>query len=73
MSKIDDAGGYAYPSGESDNHGGATLRDFFAAHGLAGLVAAHAGKAVVPAPEKAAEMAYEYADHMLKRRTSPAA
>lgn len=71
MNKIDAAGGYAYPSGESDNHGGMTLRDLFAAHALAGLIAAHAGKSVVPAPEKGAEMAYGYADAMLAERDKP--
>lgn len=51
---------------------GATLRDLFAAHALAGYLAAHADPEVyVPKPVDAADMAYRYADAMLARRSKP--
>ena len=50
------------------------VRDHFAAHALAGVLAAHAGSdgngepMPLPTAKEAADMAYEYADAMLRRR-----
>jgi hypothetical protein len=45
-----------------------TLRDFFAAHALTGILSAHSGDVQLPADAKAARWAYEQADAMLKAR-----
>lgn len=48
---------------------GMSLRDYFAAHALAGYVAAHADPNVtIPGRVDAAQAAYEFADAMLAER-----
>jgi hypothetical protein len=61
------AGGSAYPtSGYTD---GMTLRDYFAAHALAGYLAAHAADGqAFPMDLDAARHCYGYADAMLRER-----
>jgi len=62
-----DTGGPAFPTmlyehgGES---GGMTLRDYFAAKAMQGLLAGHSGNT----PDVFAEWAYKYADAMLAER-----
>ena len=49
-----------------------TTRDLFAAFALAGLLAAHTDDMALPDRERAAKLAFGYADAMLKRRAQPA-
>ena len=69
MSKMED-GGPAFPQNDvggnnSNNDVGMTLRDYFAAHALSGLVANR------ESPEAyVARTAYAYADAMLKERAT---
>lgn len=68
--KVLAAGGYASPVG-SDVGGGLTVRDFFAAHALAGILASAAaadGAPTLAGDRDATRWAYEYADGMLARR-----
>lgn len=45
------------------------LRDLFAAHAIAGIIAAHSADGQsLPEDERAARMAYDYADAMVRRR-----
>jgi hypothetical protein len=73
MSAIDD-GGAAFPIPLDDRPGaypaesGMTLRDYFAAKAMQGLLAQSMGTALSSEPEDAAEYAYETADAMLKAR-----
>lgn len=53
------------PTGHS---GGMTLRDYFAAKAMQGLIAQSMGTALGSNPELAAEHAYATADAMLKAR-----
>ena len=57
----------AFPiSGSQYSHTyGMTLRDYFAAHAMQGLVT---GTTTIPTAEKFAEVAYQLADAMLKAR-----
>lgn len=76
-------GGAAFPrpASEDRQHGdqpdgnqtvceqeGMSIRDYFAAQALTGLIAANAGRQVLPQSEVAAELAYGYADAMLRHR-----
>jgi hypothetical protein len=83
MSKKDD-GGSAFPTGGSsyntDTHeyelapveGGMTLRDYFAAKAMQGLLAMCAGAHVgTGSPTECAKFAYEHADAMLAERSKP--
>lgn len=84
MGKVED-GGSAFPNrasghveesrGSADNNlslafaGGMSLRDYFAAAALTGIIAAYTGQDVpLPATGMAAANAYDYADDMLKKR-----
>jgi len=70
MSKIND-GCPAFPRTSSigEPNDGMSLRDYFAAQALAGMLAAHSGEGVAfPAAGVAAMSAYDYADAMLKAR-----
>ena len=62
-------GGPAFPWMHTEGHGGMSLRDYFAAKALHGMLAAFAGE-TVPFPESApaARDAYMYADAMLSER-----
>jgi hypothetical protein len=65
MSK--NTGGPAFPNDATNVARGMSLRDFFAAHALAGIC----GDGIPGShhrPEQAARDAYEYADAMLKAR-----
>lgn len=42
-----------------------SLRDLFAAHALAGILAAHSGETALPEASKAARWSREFADAML--------
>lgn len=64
------AGGHAYPGGGSINHGCLTVRDYFAAAALAGLLAAHTDDTALPRPVEAAGWAYDLADAMLAARAA---
>ena len=71
----DKTGGQAFPFlanqgfTESTEHLGMTLRDYFAASALQGIIAAHAGPDInLPMAYKATTNAYEYADAMLAVR-----
>lgn len=68
MSKPD--GGQAFPMHERDDGlCGMSLRDYFAAKALAGMLAAYSGPdCTFPEQHMAARRAYEYADAMLKAR-----
>lgn len=60
------------PDGNSpeDAQSGMSLRDFFAAHALTGIIAAYSGSKIsLPSRTDGAEMAYEYADAMIAQRT----
>jgi len=69
-------GGPAFPSGlketDTDNvesiHVGMTLRDYFAAKAMQGLLAQSLGTALGSPVEAAADYAYAMADAMLKER-----
>jgi len=63
-------GGQAYPmgyhrDGNSADHGGMSLRDWFAGQALAGLIACATSSGD---PEKSADYCYQVADAMLKAR-----
>ena len=60
---------YSYPEGrfEDDPHCGMTLRDYFAAKVIQGLMAA----SVKSSPDGFAEAAYKVADAMLAARNEP--
>jgi hypothetical protein len=45
-----------------------TLRDWYAGHALAGIIAAHTGEAALPASKITAKQALEYADALLLAR-----
>lgn len=58
-------------SPDSVPHGSVLLRDYFASAALTGYLAAHADSEVsIPIPVKVAEMAYQYADAMIRVRES---
>lgn len=57
-------------AGQQSAFDGITVRDFFAAHALTGILAAHTGEVSLPSDAKAAAWAYEQADAMLKARSS---
>ena len=66
----------AFPSVEVDvvdgteyraHHLGMTLRDYFAAHALAGMLGDHESASIMSSID-AAQAAYDYADAMLKVR-----
>lgn len=59
----------AFPIGSGDMRDptGMTLRDYFAAKAMQGLVT---GTTTIPTAEKFAEVAYQLADAMLKARES---
>lgn len=56
-----DTGGPAFPVG---SYAGMTLRDYFAAKALQGILAGHSDNT----PDVSAEWAYKYADAMLAQR-----
>jgi hypothetical protein len=62
-------GGHKFASGNDVRktlpHPGMTLRDYFAAKALGGLLA---DTAITASPELVAKVSYEYADAMLKER-----
>ena len=60
-------GGPAFPR---EGHYGMTLRDYFAAKAMEGLLAQSQGTALGSTVEIAAEYAYAMADAMLKARKS---
>ncbi len=66
MSKTD--GGPAFPSRPADMESGMTLRDYFAAKAMQGLLAQSNGTALSSDVSIAAEYAYKTADAMLKAR-----
>lgn len=66
MSKIK-TGGPAFPVPDLHNNG-MTLRDYFAAKAMQGLLAQSQGAALGSTVETAAEYAYAMADAMLKAR-----
>ena len=66
MSRGFDTGGPAFPTGTAFQ--GMTLRDYFAAKAMQGLIAAWT--VGVPEANAAAAAAYQYADAMLKARDS---
>lgn len=71
IQKIDVAPGpaYAFPiRGETFLHFGMTLRDYFAAAALQGLIAQAEGSALRSDSSIGAEFAYEMADAMMKAR-----
>ena len=51
-----------------ENHRGMTLRDYFAAKAMQGLLAQSLGTALGSPVEQAAEYAYKMADALLKAR-----
>lgn len=70
---LDKDGGFAFPQSETANgnsfgaeyaDGGMTLRDYFAAKALQGLIS----NSLNGTPDGAAKIAYEFADAMLKHR-----
>ena len=61
-----ETGGPAFPAGTA--YQGMTLRDYFAAKAMQGLIAQSAGTALGSRVEVAAEYAYAAADAMLKAR-----
>ena len=66
-----DNGGPAFPFIDSASpleHPGMTLRDYFAAKAMAGLIAQSMGTALGSDPKFAAEYGYAVADAMLKAR-----
>jgi hypothetical protein len=69
---VGETGGYAFPCAPSPTHfssSGMTLRDYFAAKAMQGIVAADSD----PSPEKVgsiAEQAYILADAMLEARSA---
>ena len=72
MSKIDD-GGYAFPRAATETNNpnmffepqeGMTLRDYFAASALQGILAYY----IDVSPAKVAKVSYEYSDAMLAAR-----
>jgi hypothetical protein len=64
------AGGGAFPDNECGV--GMTLRDFFAAHALTGMIATHTPEEMsLPRADDAAEYAYRCADAMLEARRTP--
>ena len=74
MNEIKD-GGSAFPSTQyvsgispTGHSGGMTLRDYFAAKAMQGLIAQSMGTALGSNPKFAAEHAYATADAMLKVR-----
>ena len=76
MSAQRDSGGPAFPIlGQTDVRGetiwaesGMTLRDYFAAKALTGILS---GGERMPTPPIAARLAYEYADAVLAERNKP--
>ncbi len=73
MNELTAAGGHAFPTdGEYGAYtAGMTLRDYFAAAALSGIVAAHSGETALPADDKAARWSYQAADAMLAERVKP--
>ena len=71
MNDIKD-GGSAFPDPQDDWRGdkGMSLRDYFAAKAMNGLLAQSMGTAFGDDPKYAAEYAYSTADAMLKARES---
>lgn len=66
-------GGWAFPGvGQGVYWEGMTLRDYFAAAALQGLIAVTVNNDYFPDPKKCAEMAYQYADAMLLQRDKEA-
>jgi hypothetical protein len=61
---------FAQRAGQQSAFDGVTVRDYFAAAALQGILAAHSGEVQLPADAKAATWAYEQADAMLKARSS---
>jgi hypothetical protein len=55
--------------GQKTAFDGITVRDYFAAAALTGLLASHTGEVQLPADAKAARWAFELADAMLKARS----
>jgi len=53
---------------EVEAQDGMSLRDYFAAQALAGLIAAHTGEMSLPVANHAARDAYEFADAMIVAR-----
>jgi hypothetical protein len=69
MSTIND-GGPAFPqfASKADNPEGMTLRDYFAAKALCGLLAGEPPEAPGTAPDEWAKQAYRIADSMISER-----
>lgn len=69
---VDAGDALALQAGKAQAFDALTVRDFFAAHALAGYLAAHAGdETALPGRAEAAKNSYKLADEMLKaRRTS---
>ena len=63
----DTAGGPAFSVPDSCEHGGMTLRDYFASHAMMGLVERWSPSAITSSDE-IAKFAYGLADAMLKAR-----
>jgi hypothetical protein len=63
-------GGPAFPAHPSalGDHDGMTLRDYFAAKAMQGLIEATVGPETVWTPDELAESAYVMADAMLSQR-----
>jgi len=50
-----------------------TLRDYFAAAALTGLLASHSGEIELPDDDKAAKWSFAFADAMIARRNTSSA
>lgn len=63
-------GGPAFPTTTPFTDEGMSIRDYFAAAALQGILAAHAGpdNLIFPTDKEAARMAYSAADAMLRAR-----
>jgi hypothetical protein len=67
---MNNTGGPAFPAHTIAMHEGMTLRDYFAAKAMQGILAATLTPNTVWSQDEAAETAYNVADAMLKARES---
>lgn len=65
---LDAADALALQAGKGQAFDAVTLRDYFAASALQGLIAAHTGELSLPKRNEAARWAFEFADQMLIAR-----
>lgn len=69
MKHSTDTGGPAFPTRNTLNDG-MTLRDYFAAHAMHSMFARNKQRELVVPLNECAEVAYEWADAMLKARAA---